>query len=127
MITSGSGLQSSFQDEEWEDLADTKARAVLASKCQVHGVAKAPYILTGFLQMTPTSSIHILAKSAENVPAVSQTGHNDWVDLKEKPAEDKTKFIPKDRQPAAQADKVQHEVAALKMAQGLLKGASCLL
>ena len=25
MITSGSGLHSSFQDEEWEDLADTKA------------------------------------------------------------------------------------------------------
>ena len=72
--------------------------------------------------MTPNSSIHILAKSDENVPANSQTGvHNDWVDLKEKPAEETIKPT-KERLPTAQANKVQHEVAALKMAQGLLKG-----
>lgn len=74
--------------------------------------------------MTPTSSIHILAKSDENVPANSQTGvQNDWVDLKEKPAEEAINPT-KERLPTAQANKVQHEVAALKMAQGLLKGKS---
>lgn len=78
---------------------------------------------TGFtVQMTPNSSIHILAKSDENVPANSQTGVlNDWVDLKEKPAEEAINPT-KERLPTAQANKVQHEVAALKMAQGLLKG-----
>jgi len=75
------------------------------------------------VQMTPNSSIHILAKSDENVPANSiQTGvHNDWVDLKEKPAEEAINPT-KERLTTAQANKVQHEVAALKMAQGLLKG-----
>ena len=73
------------------------------------------------LQMTPNSSIHILAKSAENTPANSQTGGHDWVDLKETP-EDQADAVTKDGKSAAQADKVQHEVAALKMAQGLLKG-----
>lgn len=72
--------------------------------------------------MTPTSSIHILAKSTENTPATFQNGANDWVDLKEKSEEDRTKTASKGRQTATQADKVQHEVAALKMAQGLLKG-----
>ncbi|DBB05911.1 TPA: hypothetical protein ACH3X3_009910 [Trebouxia sp. C0006] len=96
MITADSDLQDSMQDDEWEDLADAK--------------------------MTPNSSIHILAKSDENVPANSQTGVlNDWVDLKEKPAEEAINPT-KERLPTAQANKVQHEVAALKMAQGLLKG-----
>lgn len=72
--------------------------------------------------MTPNSSIHILAKSDENVPANSQTGVlNDWVDLKEKPAEEAINAT-KERLPTTQANKVQHEVAALRMAQGLLKG-----
>ncbi|KAL0042653.1 hypothetical protein WJX79_006792 [Trebouxia sp. C0005] len=96
VITADSDLQDSMQDDEWEDLTDAK--------------------------MTPTSSIHILAKSDENVPANSQTGvQNDWVDLKEKPAEEAINPT-KERLPTAQANKVQHEVAALKMAQGLLKG-----
>lgn len=74
------------------------------------------------MQMTPNSSIHILAKSDENVPANSQTGgHSDWVDLKEKSAEEPINPI-KEKPSLPQADKVQHEVAALKMAQGLLKG-----
>ena len=48
---------------------------------------------------------------------------NDWVDLKEK-IESKSKPILKEKQKPSsrQADVVQHEVAALKMAQGLLKG-----
>ena len=72
--------------------------------------------------MTPNSSIHILAESAENTPANLQTGGNDWVDLKERSAEDQADAVTKDGKSAAQTDKVQHEVAALKMAQGLLKG-----
>lgn len=95
IITSGSGLQNSMQDEDWEDLADTK--------------------------MTPNSSIHILAKSAE-VTANLQNGGNDWIDLKERSDEDQADAVTKDGKSVAQADKVQHEVAALKMAQGLLKG-----
>ncbi|DBA90262.1 TPA: hypothetical protein ACH3X1_003555 [Trebouxia sp. C0004] len=96
LIRADSDLQDSMQDDEWEDLADAK--------------------------MTPNSSIHILAKSDENVPANSQTGvHNDWVDLKEKPAEEAINPT-KERLTTTQANKVQHEVAALKMAQGLLKG-----
>ena len=75
--------------------------------------------------MTPTSSIHILAKSAEHTPATFQNGANDWVDLKEKSEEDSAKTASKVRQSATRADKVQHEVAALKMAQGLLKGVFC--
>lgn len=98
VITSESALQNSIQDDEWEDLADTK--------------------------ITPSSSIHILAKSDENVPANAQNPMpNDWVDLKEK-TESKSKPILKEKQKPSsrQADVVQHEVAALKMAQGLLKG-----
>ena len=72
--------------------------------------------------MTPNSSIHILAKSAENIPANLQTGGNDWVDVKERPIADQADTVTQDGKAAAQADKVQHEVAALKMAQGLLKG-----
>lgn len=64
--------------------------------------------------MTPNSSIHILAKSAETTPANLQTGGNDWVDLKERPAEDQAEAVTKDGKSV--------EVAALKMAQGLLKG-----
>lgn len=72
--------------------------------------------------MTPNSSIHILAKSAENT-ANFQNGGNDWVDLKERSDEDQSDALTKDGKSVVQADKVQHEVAALKMAQGLLKGA----
>ena len=85
------------------------------------------------LQMTPNSSIHILAKSAEITPANIQAGGNDWVHLKERPDDDQAEAVTKHGKSAAQADKVQHEVAALKMAQGLLKGvpqpthASCCL
>lgn len=96
LITADAGLQSSIQDDEWEDLADAK--------------------------LTPNSSIHILAKSDENVPANSQSGvHNDWVDLKEKTTEETNKAF-KDKPSTVPVDRVQHEVAALKMAQGLLKG-----
>ena len=76
------------------------------------------------LQITPSSSIHILAKSDENVPANAQNPMpNDWVDLKEK-TESKSKPILKEKQKPSsrQTDVVQHEVAALKLAQGLLKG-----
>lgn len=69
--------------------------------------------------MTPNSSIHILAKSSENIHP--NAGH-DWVDLKERLEESGSKG-----QQSAEADKVQHEVAALKMAQGLLKGMTSLL
>lgn len=79
------------------------------------------------LQLTPNSSIHILAKSDENVPANSQSGvHNDWVDLKEKTTEETNKAF-KDKPSTVPVDRVQHEVAALKMAQGLLKGAAPVL
>ena len=53
--------------------------------------------------------------------------------LKERPDDDQAEAVTKHGKSAAQADKVQHEVAALKMAQGLLKGvpqpthASCCL
>lgn len=98
VITAESALQNSIQDDEWEDLADTK--------------------------ITPNSSIHILAKSDENVPANSQNAvPNDWVDLKEK-SESKAKAVAKEKQKHSNrpSDVVQHEVAALRMAQGLLKG-----
>lgn len=72
--------------------------------------------------MTPNSSIHILVKSAENIPANLQIGGNDWVDLNETPVYGQADAVTKDGKAAARADKVQHEVAALKMAQGLLKG-----
>ena len=72
--------------------------------------------------MTPNSSIHILAKSDENMPANSQhTVPGDWVDLKGKP-NPSTKVAHKEKQTKIPADAVQHEVAALKMSQGLLKG-----
>lgn len=48
------------------------------------------------------------------------------MDLKERFDEDRADAVTKDGKWVAQADKVQHEVAALKMAQGLLKGAQSL-
>ncbi|KAL3154903.1 hypothetical protein ABBQ38_011440 [Trebouxia sp. C0009 RCD-2024] len=96
IITSHSGLENSIQDEEWEDLADAK--------------------------ITPNSSVHILAESAENIAANLQSGVHDWVDLRGKPDEDQAETVSQAGQPDPQADQVQHEVAALKMAQGLLKG-----
>lgn len=136
VITADSGLQNSIQDEEWEDLADAKVSQT--SKPNVKMLPSQPWYVVSIctlidaaavmakhlpaLQMMPNSSIHILAKSDENVPANSQTGvHNDWVDLKEKTAEDTTTAV-KEKKSTVHADKVHHEVAALKMAQGLLKG-----
>lgn len=76
------------------------------------------------LQITPNSSVHILAESAENIPANLQSGVHDWVDLRGRSDVDQAGTVTEAGQPATQADKVQHEVAALKMAQGLLKGIS---
>lgn len=67
--------------------------------------------------MTPNSSIHILAKSSENI---HPNAGSDWIDLKGKAEEDLSSNVPD--QQVADFDRVQHEVAALKMAQGLLKG-----
>lgn len=66
--------------------------------------------------------MHILAESAENNPVNLQSEVHDWVDLRGKPDEDQAETVTQADQPDTQADKVQHEVAALKMAQGLLKG-----
>ena len=67
--------------------------------------------------MSPNSSIHIVAKSSENVHP--NAGH-DWVDLKEKLEGDAD--TGSKRQQTLESNKAQHEFAALKMAQGLLKG-----
>lgn len=69
------------------------------------------------LQITPNSSIHILAKSSENI---NPNASSDWIDLKEKTDEDAVSDAK--AQQGADANRVQHEVAALRMAQGLLKG-----
>ena len=74
------------------------------------------------LQIPLNPSIHILAKSDENIPANSQTCvSNDWVDLKGKSGQGSS-TASTDKKSPVQSDKVQHEVAALRMAQGLLKG-----
>ena len=129
-VIAGPGTQSASQEEDWEDLADTKVCTSLQSCTCLHLLRVCPNVsstqcfLSGLhdVQMTPQSSVHILAKSSENIHPNAQAAGHDWIDLKEKPEEAIVKTI-KEQLRAPDVDRAQHEVAALKMAQGLLKGA----
>lgn len=142
-IVAEPGTQSASQEEDWEDLADTKVCTSLhicdslqLLLSRIHSVVlSASKLVYNDAQMTPQSSIHILAKSSENIHPNAQAAGHDWIDLKEKPEEAAVKNVKeqpegtavkdvKEQLRAPDVDRAQHEVAALKMVQGLLKGAA---